>query len=63
MHMDHCHTGVVCILSVCAHSCGGQLAGRVPIPRIVPEAEQPLEWNEAEWQQGWKTQVRISLAG
>ncbi|KAK9800826.1 hypothetical protein WJX73_002958 [Symbiochloris irregularis] len=35
------------------NSCGGALAERVPVPRIVPEAEQPLEWDEGEWEQGW----------
>ena len=44
-------------------SCGGPLADRVPPPMIVPEAEaeQPLEWDQAEWEQGWTTRVRLLL--
>ena len=34
-----------------------QQAEELPRPEVVPEGSQALEWDEAEWQQGWQSRV------
>ena len=45
-------------LRLCRLKLTAAQAAELPTPRIVPEGDQALEWDEDEWEQGWQARVR-----